>query len=54
MRWSAARCCDAERPLLLLLMPLRGGPVPFQIAVHDGEEHLEEEVDRIYDDGKQV
>ena len=28
--------------------------VPFQIAVHDGEEHLEEEVDRIYDDGKQV
>jgi hypothetical protein len=28
--------------------------VPFQIAVHDGEEHLEEEVDRIYDDGEQV
>jgi hypothetical protein len=54
MRWPAARFCDAKRPPLLLMMPLRGGPVPFQIAVHDGEEHLEEEVDRIYDDGKQV
>ena len=30
-----------------------GGLVPFQIAVHDGEEDLEEEVDRIYDDGKE-
>lgn len=28
--------------------------VPFQIAVHDGEEHLEEKVDRIYNDGEQV
>lgn len=28
--------------------------VAFQIAVHDGEEHLKEEVDRIYNDGEQV
>jgi hypothetical protein len=31
-----------------------GGSVPFQIAVHDGEEDLEEEVDRIDDDGEKV
>jgi hypothetical protein len=28
--------------------------IPFQIAVHDGKEHLKEEVDRIYNDGKKV
>lgn len=32
---------------------LPGESVPFQVAVHDGEEHLEEEVDRIYDDGEE-
>ena len=28
--------------------------VPFQIAVHDGEEDLEKEVDGIYEDGEEV
>lgn len=28
--------------------------VPFQIAVHDGEEDLEEQVDGIYEDGEEV
>lgn len=31
-----------------------GDFVPFQITIHDGEEHLEEKVDRIYNDGKEV
>lgn len=31
-----------------------GESVPFEIAVHDGEEDLEEEVDGIYDHRKEV
>jgi hypothetical protein len=30
------------------------GRIPFQIAVHDGEEDLQEQVDGVYDDGKEV
>lgn len=32
----------------------RGDDIPFQVAVHDGEEDLQEQVDGIYEHGKEV
>lgn len=47
-----------QRPGIAQAMPdvcsLRGGDSPFQIAVHDGEEDLQEQVDGVYQHRQKV